>query len=93
MIALTETDERIKRLFVADIPFQLADQYKNPKDYELRFLEDESDLEFGCYPLYEADPLERDRSVGEFLLHAVAFCRTKQFETTLNRITESNRQC
>jgi hypothetical protein len=64
MVALTDTDpyylhERVKRLFVVDLPFQLLDKYKNSNCYELRFLEDESNLEDGYFPLYDTDPLER----------------------------------
>lgn len=89
IIAISDNNPNMKRLFVCDLPVLILGNYKNPYLYELRFLENEENLDEGYVPLYDTDPLDRDRPIGEFILSAVAFCRTKEYDLALNQASQS----
>lgn len=79
VLALGDTDLRVKMLLTQGLAEQMRDSYRSPELYEMRLLEDEDDEE-AYTPLYETGPLDKEGIIGAFLLEKAVLCRKKEYE-------------
>jgi hypothetical protein len=62
-----------------------------PLAYELRVLDDDDEEDY-YVPLYEIAALERTKTIGEFGIDSVAFCRAKKFKKENSKKKSTNRR-
>ncbi len=88
MVTLATLDSNLEltQIFKVIIKPKFGYNYNDPSLYEMRLLDDESELnsDLEHMPLYETGPLYNEKPIGSFFGMALAFCLRKESLSKLN---------